>query len=155
MRFRTLLPVVLIAVAGSACGPTAPADEADDSVPDRDTFIEVYLALRRAHATAPDSAAFEAEKERILERHDASAAALGAFLRRHADDADFIADLWETIGTRLTTPDTVSTVVGDSAGESDAVPTRATPSKPVPGVLRGRTREDRGPPEIPGRPPSR
>ena len=84
------------------CGSGSPGRSSDRATAiSPETFTEVYVALRAAARDAEDVAAFEAEKEKILERHGVSAEALMEFARTHGGDIPAMAELWSTLRKRL------------------------------------------------------
>lgn len=98
----TWLALAFAALVAAACGLTDPAGGGD--VIDRETFIEVYVELRRAGEASADSAEFRRRRDAILDAHDLDAEALEAFVRAHGDDVRLLSEVWDTIRARLESP---------------------------------------------------
>jgi len=116
-----LLATLLIAACDSVDQVTRAGSRS--SRLDRETFIEVYVELRRAEQEASTPEAFHARKQEILERYGTTPDALLEFVERHGRDVKYMAELWDTIAARL------------SASRPDGTPS----PKPRPG---GQARKD-------------
>jgi hypothetical protein len=93
--------LLLLAVAAASCRPSEPvAAAASGSLP-REDFIEIYVALRRAAADSPPPATFEARKQEILARHDATPEDLLRFVELNVRNVGFMTRVWEDIEARL------------------------------------------------------
>ena len=98
MRRRAGLVLALALVAGCQ------APEGEEGI-ERDGFVATYVALRRA------TVAGELDSERrdsILEAHRTSEEELRAYIERHADDPDAIADTWREINDSIAARDSAS-----------------------------------------------
>lgn len=85
---------VLVACSGSDEGALGPRDA---------RFVETVVELRRA-ASESDSAAYEAEKERVLEAAGFTEDDLRAYVEAQARDPARMALIWDSINARLTRP---------------------------------------------------
>jgi hypothetical protein len=91
---RTALASLLLA-ATVACSGSAP------QTIDREVFIATYVDLRMA-ALGTDSARIGApERDEILQRYGVTADELTAFAEVHADDLDFMRDVWNEVEVRM------------------------------------------------------
>ena len=116
-----LLAALLIAACDSVDRVTRAGSRS--SRLDRETFIEVYVELRRAEQEAGTPEAFHARKQEILERYGTTPDALLEFIERHGQNVKYMAELWDTIAARL----------------SDSRPGGTSSPKPLPG---GQARRD-------------
>lgn len=93
-----MLPLAL-GVAG--CG-------ADDALPpgimERETFVEVYVALRKQALGSPEAELPEEERLRILGEHDVTVEDLVTFAEAHGRDPDYMVEVWREIEGRLNVP---------------------------------------------------
>ena len=81
----------------------------------RDEFIETYTALLKAEAAAEDSADARSRKAWVLERRGITQADLERFAMKHADDPDYMAELWREIEAEIRkaqAPDTAESAEG-------------------------------------------
>jgi hypothetical protein len=100
MRLNHSLVVLLLAAVNFGCvaaGPDAPASGLTVK-----QFVDVYVALRRAQSTARSPVEFEAAKQKALQQARVREQDLEAFIAEHASDVGMMADVWDTIGNRLT-----------------------------------------------------
>jgi hypothetical protein len=93
---RPLAVALALLVVG--CGGDGPAAA---SGVDEDTFVGVYVELRRAAATAATDEEFAAERERVLADFGVTEARLERFIDDHADDASYLSDVWDRIDRTL------------------------------------------------------
>ena len=109
LRMRHIVAwISLIAVLLPACDrSTTPPDTGGLS---RDQFIEVFIALRNAKKNALTPADFEEQKRQILARAKITEAQFKNFGQAHAEDLKFMAEVWDTIQTRLDRGDTTPSV---------------------------------------------
>jgi hypothetical protein len=106
--FLALLPT-LLALASTGCGTDRADAVRENTSIDTETFVEVYIALRRAAVETGDSTAdFEARKRVILERHGVSGQDLLDYVERHGRDFAAMSTVWDTIYRRLGRRDTVA-----------------------------------------------
>jgi hypothetical protein len=66
-----------------------------------ETYIEVMVALRRAHNETSSTAEFEQRREQILRDASVTDSMLVQWARARGLDAGFMAQLWDSINTRL------------------------------------------------------
>jgi hypothetical protein len=90
-----LAGLLLIAGCNSAEPPTATQRLS------RAQFIELYVSLRNAQDSARTSAEFDALKQQILERAGATSESLSQFAIEHTGQIAFMAEVWDSIRTRL------------------------------------------------------
>jgi signal transduction histidine kinase len=102
------LPVLLMLMAAAGCGLTDPRAANGAGELSRDNFTAAYVALRRAQLQNPTPAAFEAAKRQILEQHGVSEDDMMDFVQRHSRDVQYMAELWESLELRITSPDSAS-----------------------------------------------
>jgi hypothetical protein len=94
---RNYLPAALLAVALTACGPANDATGIG-----RDRFVDVVVELRLAALeTRGDVAAFEARKAEILRAADVTEDEMRAYVERHGEDLEHMAEVWGAINRRL------------------------------------------------------
>lgn len=97
---RTLL-LALLMLTSAGCGTPRPSEVGSGTI-DTETFIEAYIALRRAAAVAGDSASgFEARKQEILDRHGISGQDLLDFVERRGADLPEMVTIWDSIYQRI------------------------------------------------------
>ncbi|HSM37428.1 MAG TPA: hypothetical protein VK837_13585 [Longimicrobiales bacterium] len=87
--------LLLVTGCGGAGSPATPGGV------DEDTFVGVYVELRRAAATAATDEDFVAERDRILAEFGVTEARLERFIDDHADDAAYLSDVWDRIDRTL------------------------------------------------------
>ena len=78
------------------------------------TFVATMSDLRRAEATASDSAGMAAGRRRILQQRGLTPAQLEAAARKLGDDPDRALAVWQAIERRAVQPDSVR-ATGDAA----------------------------------------
>lgn len=102
-RLSTLL-LLALTIVGSAAG----CDSRDDALPpgllERETFIDVYVALRMAALTADRAALPDVDRERILAEFQVSTDDLLSFAEAYGRDPDFMLEVWRDIEGRLNVP---------------------------------------------------
>jgi hypothetical protein len=105
-----LLPrviAIVLFVGAFACRPAEPEGL------DRDTFVDVIVALRKAAREFPDSTTFDVRKAALLREAGVTDSTLAAFIRIHNGDARFMAAVWDSIDRKVnptTDPAAVDTV---------------------------------------------
>lgn len=95
---RAALGIVLLGPAAGCSGPSG----VEGAIPDRETFIAVYVDLRLA---AMDNLAQEIQptaRDSILEAYRVTADDLVAFADSHGRDIPFMSDLWAEIEELIT-----------------------------------------------------
>lgn len=92
----------------------------DAATVDREEYIELYVELLRVSAAAEDSAEAARLRGQVLTRAGRTPEDLSAFVGRHADDPDYLADVWSEIERRLR-EDTVD-VRPDATVSPDSIP---------------------------------
>ena len=114
---RVALSLLLLGPAGACSGPWG----VEGDMPDRETFIAVYVDLRMA---AMDNRAQEihpAERDSILEAYGVDADGLVAFADSHGRNVRYMAELWaeveELINQALEPEPEPDTEVEDSVGD--------------------------------------
>ena len=110
MRRATLVALLALG-GGAACDASAEEGMA------RGDFVATYIDLRRATVAGELDAA---TRDSILAAHGTSEEELRAYVERHADDPEAIADTWREIVDRTAARDSVAAadtaaVVSDSA----------------------------------------
>jgi hypothetical protein len=71
---------------------------------ERETFVEVYVALRMEALTSPQSELPEGARLRILAEYDVTADDLLAFAEAHGRNPDYMVEVWREIEERLNVP---------------------------------------------------
>ncbi|MCI0434625.1 MAG: hypothetical protein L0271_13440 [Gemmatimonadetes bacterium] len=71
---------------------------------DRDTFVDVMVALRREAVATLDSLAFDARREEILASAGVTDSALFAFVRAMEREPAGMAEIWDDIDARVNAP---------------------------------------------------
>lgn len=66
-----------------------------------ETYVEVMVALRRAHNETSSVAEFEQRREQILRDASLTDSMLVQWVRARGTDVGFMAELWDSINTRL------------------------------------------------------
>lgn len=100
LRPRCLPPSALLVAALVAAGCAGSETPAADAV-DEDTFVAVFVALRRAAASAPTDQAFARDRDRILAEHGVTEPDLERFIDDHADDVQHLSEVWDRIDRTL------------------------------------------------------
>lgn len=90
------LLVAALVAAGCAGSETPAADTMDE-----DTFVAVFVELRRAAASAPTDQAFARDRDRILAEHGVTEPDLERFIDDHADDVQHLSEVWDRIDRTL------------------------------------------------------
>lgn len=93
--FRAAPLILLLA----SCVPNADASGVE--APDEQTFVTAFVELRRAAAEERTNEAFARRREEILRTHGVTADALERFIDVHADDLDYLSDVWDRIDRTL------------------------------------------------------
>lgn len=93
-----VLSVILFVACGSREGPLPP------DLMERDTFVDVYVALRMQALTSPQAELPEEERARILAEYDVTVEDLVAFAEAHGRDPDYMLEVWREIEERLNVP---------------------------------------------------
>lgn len=83
-------------LGSTACG----AGPRDDSM-DRELFVATYVDLRITASETDSLRLGDSEREEILTRHGVSAAELSYFAETHAEDLEFMRDVWNEVEIRL------------------------------------------------------
>ena len=91
---RLVLGMLLL--VNIACG-----QRPDDDSMDREVFIATYVDLRIAAAETDGLRLSDAGREEVLTRHGISAVELSYFVEAHAEDLDFMRELWNEVEFRL------------------------------------------------------
>lgn len=68
----------------------------------QETYVDVMVALRRAHATTASPAEYEARRAEILRDAGVTDSLLVEWTRANAHDVALVAALWDSINQRLT-----------------------------------------------------
>ena len=93
-------------IGGCAQGPVAPID--------RDTFVRVMAELRDAGRAMSDTSLFDARRRAILEEAGVTDSMLMGFVRVHAANAAYMAEVWDSVDARvnpdrfISEPDTIA-----------------------------------------------
>ena len=97
-----LLPLLLGAslLAVSGCG------DGGRTRVSRETFVDVYVELRRAALRSPASVVTPEAKDSVLARHEVTEEDLLEFAEVHGPDVEYMAELWAEVQARLE-PDTL------------------------------------------------
>lgn len=98
---RLLASALICSIAAACgCGLFPPEPQAESGI-DRQTFIEVYVALRSADMHSMEAAEFEARKADIMAEHGVTPEQLLEFVERHGHDVRFMADVWKDVQARM------------------------------------------------------
>jgi hypothetical protein len=84
----------------SACKQGSVADPIS-----REEYIDVYVQILQAAAEEPDSVAATERAREILASHGVSEDDLLTFARNHADNAEYLVEIWSEIENRLRNPE--------------------------------------------------
>ncbi len=123
-RGRRTPALLLAGLVAAGCG--TPDDAADDTPPadavDEDTFVAVFVELRRAAASAPTDEAFARDRDRILAERGVTEPDLERFIDDHAEDVQYLSEVWDRIDRTLRgelDADGVPVQAGDAELEED------------------------------------
>jgi hypothetical protein len=83
-------------LGSTACG----GGPRDDSM-DRELFVATYVDLRITASETFGLRLGDSEREEVLARHGVSAAELYYFAEAHAEDLEFMRDVWNEVEFRL------------------------------------------------------
>ena len=100
LRPRSLPPSTLLVAALVAAGCAGSETPTADTM-DEDTFVAVFVELRRAAASAPTDQAFARDRDRILAEHGVTEPDLERFIDDHADDVQHLSEVWDRIDRTL------------------------------------------------------
>ncbi len=89
----------MIAVLSSFLFACAGAEEST-SIP-RETFVEVYVALRAAELRSSGAVIADADRDRILAEHEVTEEELLAFAGAHGRDTAFMEEIWTEVQSRM------------------------------------------------------
>jgi hypothetical protein len=89
----------ILSVGG--CGPE---EDLPPGLLGRDTFVEVYVALRMHALQTSDANLPEAERDSILAEYDVDPDDLVAFAEAHGRDPEYMVEVWRDIEGRLNIP---------------------------------------------------
>jgi hypothetical protein len=89
-----ILPLVSACKQGSLADPIS-----------REEYIDIYVQILQAAAEEPDSVAATESAREILEDHGVTEDDLLTFARNHAEDAEYLVELWSEIEDRLRNPE--------------------------------------------------
>jgi hypothetical protein len=92
--------VLVLLLSGCGSEPIAPID--------RDTFVQVMAELRDAGRTLSDTSAFDARRREILDAAGVTDSMLMAFVRIHAPNAEYMAEVWDSVDARVNPREFVS-----------------------------------------------
>jgi len=99
---RSAAPLLLLAglfLVVTACGDD-PAAASSASI-DRETFVATYVDLRLSALGTITGELTDAERERILAKHETTEEGLLSFAEAHGSDPATMKDVWEEVRTRL------------------------------------------------------
>lgn len=91
-----------------------------------ETFVKVFVALRRADAESDSVQQFDARKQEIFSENDVTSDQMREFVRQYSQRPQRMADLWDTIEAHLRKPPRDTAVhdtphVASPAGVPDTV----------------------------------
>ena len=98
MRTTRWLLVVMLALV--ACQRTAKSGQPTSGLTTRE-FIDLYVALKQAQASTHAPADFEKTKQQLFQKAHAQPESLQRFVQEHAGDVKMMANVWDTIASRL------------------------------------------------------
>ncbi|MEN8375935.1 MAG: hypothetical protein ABFS34_10845 [Gemmatimonadota bacterium] len=98
-RRRRALGAAPLLLLIASCSPGAGASAVE--APDEQTFVSAFVELRRAAAQERTNEAFARRREEILSTHGVTAETLERFIDVHADDLDYLSDVWDRIDRTL------------------------------------------------------
>lgn len=96
--------LVMLLVTGAALAGCRSFAARTTGVPDRQTFIDAYVALREAAMDGTSPQKFDQRKDSILTHFGVSDSAMVAFVRAHGDDAAYMQKVWEDVTARIQGP---------------------------------------------------
>ncbi len=99
IRFGIVLGAILSTVAGLACSDNAPS--AVLVTIDRETFINVYVDLRRVALRKTSRNVSAAERDSVLTLHEVSEEDFRLFLDVNHAEADYMRDIWNEAEARI------------------------------------------------------
>ena len=118
--------MLLALLAGAACGGSGDAatEPGGEKTIDRETFVDVYVELRRAALATGGEALTPGQRQEVLDEHGVSEEDLLTFALVHGGDTELMREVWSEVEERLEAldeqgrprsppPDTAS---ADSAG---------------------------------------
>jgi hypothetical protein len=108
-RFLRIL-LVACTLLSAACTSSDPPPETLD----RETFVEVYVALRMAALQQEDARLSEADRIRILDEFQVTIDELESFAEVWGGDPAYMLEVWRDIEARLNVP--VDSTSVDDAG---------------------------------------
>ena len=94
-RFRPLAVAVALAPLAGCVGAGS------ESPPSRESFVDVYVALRTAELRSPGAVIADGDRDRILAEHEVTEDDLLAFAEAHGRDAVFMEELWTEVQSRM------------------------------------------------------
>ena len=86
----------LLAVTAAACTREASAPQLEP-----ETYVDVMVALRRAHRQTASAAEFQTRREQILREAGVTDSLLVEWVRTRGTDVELLASLWDSINARL------------------------------------------------------
>lgn len=98
---RTRAPTWLLAGATVALGACERLERSAEGGIDEQTFVSVFVDLRRAAAEEATEASFARRREEILRSHGVTEDSLERFIDDNADDLDYLSDVWDRIDRTL------------------------------------------------------
>lgn len=102
------LPLVSACKQGSLADPIS-----------REEYIDIYVEILQAAAEEPDSVAATERAHEILEDHGVSEDDLLTFARNHAEDGEYLVELWSEIERRLRNPEEPDSAATTEPGNDD------------------------------------
>jgi hypothetical protein len=96
--------LLVLLITGLALGGCRDFTARTTGVPDRQTFIDAYVALREAGMDATSPQDFDQRKSAVLRRFALTDSAMVAFVRAHGDDAAYMEKVWEDVTARIQGP---------------------------------------------------
>ncbi|HUG01010.1 MAG TPA: hypothetical protein VML95_04065 [Longimicrobiales bacterium] len=87
------------ALALVACGGGGGA--AADAGIDEQTFVSVFVELRRAASEEPTEESFSRRRDEILRSYRVTEDSLERFIDENADDLEYLSDVWDRIDRTL------------------------------------------------------
>ena len=99
LRPRGILSTMLLGLASGACSDNAPSAMPDTV--ERETFIEVYVALRHVALRKTSRRVNPIERDSVLAMHDVTEEDLRVFLDVYHTEAEYMRDLWNEVEGRM------------------------------------------------------